>query len=175
MVGTSLHFYCCGRTLFSEVKRLINEFAGNSKENRGLVIKKRVLAIDYGTKRIGLAKSDPLRLFAQPVGTFDRNGLFGALRTLLDSGEVEKVIVGYPLSETGEKNPMTAIVDHFITELGEAFPGMAVETFDEHSSSSQARHILIASGTSKKKRRQKGRIDSAAACVMLTAYLETLT
>jgi putative holliday junction resolvase len=150
-------------------------FAGNRQENRRLVIKKRVLAIDYGTKRIGLAKSDPLGLFAQPVGTFDRNGLFCVLRTLLDSGEVEKVIVGYPLSDNDEKNPMTAVVDSFITELGDAFPGMAIETFDEHSSSSQARHILITSGTSKKKRRQKGRLDSAAACVMLTAYLETLT
>ncbi|NTV98310.1 MAG: Holliday junction resolvase RuvX [Chlorobiaceae bacterium] len=136
-------------------------------------MKKRVLAIDYGTKRIGLAKSDPLGLFAQPVGTFDLEGLFRAVRELLQSGEVEKVIVGYPLSYTGEKNPMTAVVDRFITEFGDAFPGTAIETVDEHSSSSRAREILISSGTSRKKRNQKGRLDSAAACVMLAAYLES--
>ncbi|NTU97482.1 MAG: Holliday junction resolvase RuvX [Chlorobiaceae bacterium] len=144
------------------------------KHLAGHVIKKRVLAIDYGTKRIGLAKSDPLGLFAQPVGTFDRKGLFGKLREQLDSEEIEKVIVGYPLSETGEKNSMTEVVDRFIAELGESFPGLCIETIDEHSSSSCARGILAASGISKKKRRQKGRLDSAAACVMLTDYLENL-
>ena len=135
-------------------------------------LKKRLLAIDYGTKRIGLAKSDPLRLFAQPVGTFDRESLFRAVRELLENGDVEKVIVGYPLSENGEKNAMTRVVDSFIAELGEAFPAIPIETFDEHSSSSRARSILVSSGISRKKRGEKGRIDSAAACVMLTAYLE---
>lgn len=131
-----------------------------------------MLAIDYGTKRIGLAKSDPLGLFAQPVGTFDREGLFKALKALLETGEVEKVIVGYPLGGDGKENSMTGVVDRFISELGERFPGMVIETFDEHASSSRARSILVASGTSRKKRQEKGRIDSAAACVLLTAYLE---
>jgi putative holliday junction resolvase len=131
-----------------------------------------VLAIDYGTKRIGLAKSDPLGLFAQPVGTFSHDGLFRALSELLGNGEVEKIIVGYPLSESGEKNTMTGVIDRFIAELGETFPGIAIETVDEHSSSRAARSILISSGTSKKERSRKGRLDSAAACVMLAAYLE---
>ncbi len=139
----------------------------------GLSIKKRVLAIDYGTKRIGLAQSDPLGLFAQPVGTFDREGLFGTLRKLLDNGDVEKVIVGYPLSENGEQNPMTDVVDRFIADLRETFPDLAVETRNEHASSAEARRILITSGTSKKKRQVKGRLDSAAACVLLTGYLES--
>lgn len=144
--------------------------------NKGTVIsltlKKRVLAIDYGTKRIGLAESDPLRLFAQPIGTFDRTGLFKTLGVMLERDEVEKIIVGYPLSDTGKKNTMTEVLDRFIEELCNAFPMTTIETINEHHSSRDAQHILIASGTSRKKRKQKGRLNSAAACVILSDYLE---
>ncbi len=150
----------------------------NIEIKQGTVIrlaqKKRVLAIDYGTKRIGLAQSDPLGLFAQPVGTYDRAGLLKALQTMLESNEVEKIIVGYPLSDTGDRNAMTGVLDRFIEDLREAFPCAAIETINEHHSSRDAQQILIASGTSRKKRNQKGRLDSAAACVLLSDYLETI-
>jgi putative Holliday junction resolvase len=120
-----------------------------------------------------LAQSDPLGLFAQPVGTFDREGLFKTLEAMLGKSDVEKIIVGYPLSNTGEKNAMTGVLDRFIEELGEAFPLIMVETVNEHYSSRDAQRILVASGTSRKVRQQKGRLDSAAACVILSDYLET--
>ncbi len=138
-----------------------------------LTQKKRILAIDYGTKRIGLAQSDPLGLFAQPVGTFDRDGLFKTLKAMLGNNDVEKIIVGYPLSNTGEKNAMTGVLDRFIKELCEAFPLITVESVNEHHSSRDAQRILVASGTSRKVRQQKGRLDSAAACVILSDYLES--
>ncbi|NMW18209.1 MAG: Holliday junction resolvase RuvX [Chlorobiaceae bacterium] len=138
-----------------------------------LTLKQRVLAIDYGTKRIGVAQSDPLRLFAQPLGTFDRSGLFKTLEAMLGNNDIEKIIVGYPLSNTGEKNVMTGVVDRFIDELSKAFPLIPVETINEHNSSRDAQRILIASGTSRKGRQQKGRLDSAAACILLSDYLET--
>jgi putative holliday junction resolvase len=148
-----------------------------NKSNYGLLmsftLKKRVIAIDYGTKRIGVAKSDPLHLFAQPVGTFDRAGLFKLLEEMLRSDEIEKVIVGYPLSGSGEKNAMTDVIDRFLEELRNGFPQLEVETIDEHHSSRDARQILIASGKSRKVRQEKGRLDSAAACVMLSDYLES--
>ena len=134
---------------------------------------RRVLAIDYGTKRIGLACSDPFRLFAQPVGTFDRPGLSKALGKLLLESVIEKVIVGYPLSSSGEQNTMTGVVDRFIEELHEEFPQLLIERLDEHHSSRDASHILIASGRSRKERKEKGRLDSAAACVLLSDYLES--
>ena len=137
-----------------------------------LTPKKRVVAIDYGTKRIGVAKSDPLWLFAQPVGTFDRAGLFGALATMVKQDDIALVIVGYPLSDGEESNAMTGVVDRFIEELRAEFPQLAIETVDEHHSSMSARQILIASGRSRKERQQKGRLDSAAACVLLSEYLE---
>jgi len=93
---------------------------------------------------------------------------------MLESNDVEKIIVGYPLSNTGERNAMTGVLDRFIEDLREAFPHAAIETINEHHSSRDAQQILIASGTSRKKRKQKGRLDSAAACVLLSEYLETI-
>ena len=140
-----------------------------------LRLKKRVLAIDYGTKRIGLAQSDPLGLFAQPVGTFDGDRLFRTLSEMVAQGDIEKIIVGYPLSNTGENNTMTGLVDRFIDSLRETFPQMAIETLNEYHSSRDARQLLIDSGTSKKKRAEKGRIDSAAACLLLSEYLDSIS
>ncbi|ACF44954.1 Holliday junction resolvase RuvX [Pelodictyon phaeoclathratiforme] len=137
-----------------------------------LTPKKRVVAIDYGTKRIGMAQSDPLWLFAQPVGTFDRAGLSKALGTMIQSDDIALVIVGYPLSENGEKNAMTGVIDRFLETLHEEFPQLRIETLDEHHSSKDARSILVASGKSRKVRQQKGRVDSAAACILLREYLE---
>ena len=134
---------------------------------------KRVVAIDYGTKRIGVARSDPLWLFAQPVGTFDRPGLSKTLDAMTKADDIALVIVGYPLSESGEKNAMTGVIDRFIESLHEEFAQLRIETVDEHHSSRDARSILIASGKSRKNRQQKGRIDSAAACVLLSQYLES--
>ena len=138
-----------------------------------LTLKQRVLAIDYGTKRIGVARSDPFGLFAQPVGTFDRAGFFKTLEAMLGTNDIEKIIVGYPLSNTGEKNAMTGVLDRFIDELSVAFPLIPVETINEHHSSRDAQRILIASGNSRKVRQKKGRLDSAAACLHLSDYLET--
>jgi len=134
--------------------------------------KKRIVAIDYGTKRIGLAKSDPLWLFAQPVGTFDRPGLSVALGSMVMHDDIALVLVGYPLSDGDEANAMTRVVDRFLEELHTEFPLLPIETVDEHHSSRSARQILIASGRSRKERQQKGRLDSAAACVLLSEYLE---
>ncbi len=89
------------------------------------------------------------------------------------NNEIEKILVGYPLSSDNSPNAMTAVVDRFIMELQLAFPSLPVETADEHHSSRDAHQILIASGTRKKARKEKGRIDSAAACVILRDYLET--
>ena len=137
-----------------------------------LTPKKRVVAIDFGTKRIGVAQSDPLWLFAQPVGTFDRSGLSKTLDTMIKADDLALLIVGYPLSDSGAQNAMTGVIDRFIEELLVEFPQLKIETVDEHHSSRDARHLLIASGKSRRERQQKGRLDSAAACVLLSEFLE---
>ncbi|HHE31787.1 MAG TPA: Holliday junction resolvase RuvX [Chlorobaculum parvum] len=133
----------------------------------------RIIGIDFGTKRIGLAKSDPLGMFAQPVGTFDIEGLLGALSKIRNEEGIELIVVGYPLSDKGKENRMTSVVDRFIKELHEALPGVPVETMDEHRSSRSAMKILAGSGKSRKKRNEKGRLDTAAACLILQSRLDS--
>ncbi len=134
---------------------------------------KRIIGIDFGTKRIGIAKSDPLGIFAQPVGTFDMAGLLETLAKLRDEEGIKLIVVGYPLSDKGEQNRMTSVIDRFVAELREAFVGIPVETADEHRSSRSAMKILAASGASRKKRQEKGRLDTAAACVILQGWLDS--
>ncbi len=134
---------------------------------------RRVVAIDYGTKRIGVARSDPLGMFAQPVGTFDIDGLQEVLDGLLRQDGIDRIIVGYPLSDRGTANRMTTVIDRFVEELVRLFPSIPIETVDEHSSSKEARRILVDSGSSRKQRKVKGRVDTAAACVILQSYLDS--
>jgi putative holliday junction resolvase len=134
---------------------------------------KRIIGIDFGTKRIGVAVSDPLWMFAQPLGTFDFEGLVKVLSRVRDDEGIELIVVGYPLSDRGEENRMTGVIDRFVAELREAFVGIPVETFDEHRSSRSAMKILAASGGSRKKRNEKGRLDTAAACLILQGWLDS--
>ena len=133
----------------------------------------RIIGIDFGTRRIGVAVSDPLRMFAQPLGTFDMEGLVKVLSKVRDDEGIEMFVVGYPLSDTGDENRMTGVIDRFVAELREAFPGIPVETFDEHRSSRTAMKLLAASGKSRKTRNEKGRLDTAAACLILQGYLDS--
>ncbi|TCD48121.1 Holliday junction resolvase RuvX [Chlorobium sp. N1] len=135
-------------------------------------LKGRIVGIDYGTKRIGMAVTDPLQLFASPVGTFGREELSLKLRSLLGGEQVECIVVGSPVSQDGSGNAMTEVVDRFVLELKKEFPMVPVERIDESSSSREASRILAASGKSRRTRQQKGRLDSAAACVLLTRFLE---
>ena len=139
----------------------------------GEIQTKRILAIDYGTKRIGLAKTDPFGSFAQPVGTFPPEKIVRVLLSLLTNDPAEKIIVGYPLNRDGTKNRMTEVIDGFIGKLAEAFPDIPVETIDEHGSSKQATKLLVKSGLGRKKRQQKGRLDRTTACLLLQRYLES--
>ncbi|MBN1278540.1 MAG: Holliday junction resolvase RuvX [Chlorobium sp.] len=135
--------------------------------------KKRIAAIDYGTKRLGLAWTDPLGLFAQPAGTFARDELLAKLNTLVQADEIGTILVGYPLNEDETQNAMTEVVDLFINDLHIAFPFVPVERVNEHRSSREAMRILAASGISRKERKKKGRLDSAAACIILQEYLDS--
>lgn len=135
--------------------------------------KKRILALDYGTRRIGLAKSDPFWLFAQSVGTFSERDLYAVLHSFLEQDGIEKILVGYPTNQDGSANRMTAVVDAFILRLKTHFPSVPIERIDEFGSSKKAMKILIESQVSRKARHAKGRVDQAAAALLLQAYLDS--
>lgn len=131
----------------------------------------RIAAIDVGTRRVGIAMSDPLRLFAQPVGTFaPGEALLVAARLHAEHG-LEAVAVGWPLDEDGTEGAAVDRIRPFLGRLRKALPGVRVEVQDETGSSRRALDALVQSGTRRSVRREKGRIDAAAACVILEDYL----
>lgn len=131
----------------------------------------RILAIDFGEKRIGIAVTDPLRMFAQPLITLENNENFWQrFLKILSDYEVKLIILGYPLKESGEKTHATEKVEKFFTELT-AKTNIEVLYRDERYSSGIAQQRIIETVKSKMKRRDKSLIDKNAAAVILEDYL----
>jgi putative holliday junction resolvase len=131
----------------------------------------RILAIDYGTKRIGLAVTDPLNIFAYPLVTLPNDSkFFGQLKKIVDEYHIVKIILGYPLKESGAESESSLSVLKFRTELENKI-SLPVELTDERYSSKIAQERIIQSVSSKKKRRDKSLLDKNAAAVILEDYL----
>lgn len=135
---------------------------------------KRILAIDYGSKRIGLAITDPLNIFAYPLITLSNNNkLFIQLLKIINEFKVVKIIVGAPFKESGENSNTSLEVEKFVVQL-KKHTEVDIELFDERYSSEIAKQRIIESVVSKKKRRDKTLIDKNAAAVILEDYLKTM-
>jgi len=134
--------------------------------------KKRFLGIDYGAKRVGIAITDPLRIFAYGLTTIENNSKFWEnFLKLFTEYDVETIALGYPLKESGERSSSTELIEKFRVEL-EAKVKIPIEYVDERYSSTIAQQQILASVTSKKKRRNKGLVDKNAAAVILQEYLD---
>ncbi len=133
---------------------------------------KRIVAIDFGEKRIGIALTDPLMMFAYPLTTINNDSkLWDNLLKLFSAYTIDKIILGYPLKESGEKSSSTLMVEEFHEKLKSKIK-IPIELFDERYSSDIAKERILQSVKSKKKRRNKGLVDMNAACVILQDYLE---
>lgn len=131
----------------------------------------RILAIDYGAKRIGLALCDPLKTFAYPYTTIlNDDTTFRELKKIISEQEIEKIIMGNPLREDGQVSRMLKPILDFKSKLEKNF-SLEVILVDESYSSSTAQERIIASVPKKSKRREKGLIDKNAAAVILQEYL----
>lgn len=132
----------------------------------------RILAIDFGIKRIGTAISDPLRLFAIALKTINNNkDKWNEFTKIFNEYNVTLVIIGYPLKEDGSKSKISEFVDKFAEDFKQKFK-VKIVLVDERYSSSIAMDNIIKSVTSKKKRRDKSLIDMNAAAVILEDYLK---
>lgn len=132
----------------------------------------RVLAIDHGTKRIGLAISDELKTIAQPSGFLPAHPIdkfFEQLQQLIREKEVELILVGMPRNMDGTYGPAAERVREFIALLREKFSG-PIRTWDERLTSAQANRMLIAGGARRADRKQK--TDATAAAILLQSYLD---
>ena len=135
----------------------------------------RILALDHGTKRIGVALSDELGWTAQPLETFERRSLardIAHIQELVRTHEVGQVLLGLPLRLTGEEGPAVTAVREFVSRLAEALP-VPIVTWDERMTTKAAEELLIAADVSRKKR--KGVVDRVAAAILLQSYLESVS
>lgn len=134
----------------------------------------RILAIDYGTKRIGLAVTDPLKMFAIPFDTIpnDKHTL-DKLKQIISEKNVVKIILGNPVKENGEDSTISKDVRKFKSELEKKID-LAIELVDERYSSDIAAKRILESVPSKKKRRNKSLVDKNAAAVILEDYLKEI-
>ena len=131
----------------------------------------RILAVDYGKKRSGIAVSDPLQIIASALDTVDSGELIGYLKKYIAAEPVEKVIIGYPLNMDDSPTDATPLVEKFITKFGNVFPQMPVEKVDERMTSKMASQQIAMMGLKKKDREKKGLIDAVAAVIILQEYM----
>jgi putative Holliday junction resolvase len=136
----------------------------------------RVIAIDFGERRIGVALSDPSRTIASPFTTLPRRRgkrpPIAELLAIMDEQDVDQIVVGLPLALSGDDTGWTTTVREFSATLG-ARSGRPVALIDERFSSRQAERTVRSMGLRKTEREQKERVDAAAAAVILEAYLNT--
>ncbi len=132
---------------------------------------RRLAAVDVGLRRVGVAVTDPLRMFAQPVGTFSQGEALEAVARLHAEVGLEAVAVGWPLEADGSEGAAIDRIRPFLGRLKKVLPGVRVDLQDETGSSQRAMEALVDAGTRRSARAEKGRLDAAAACVILEDYL----
>ena len=133
----------------------------------------RVLAIDLGTKRTGLAVTDPLKITCNPLETIETSKLMSYLHAYCAKEAVEVLVLGYPTRLNGQPNEMTPLVLALKEKLELAFPAQKVVLIDERYTSKMAMQTMIAMGSKKKDRREKaGNLDKVSAAIILQSFLE---
>jgi len=134
----------------------------------------RILGIDYGLVRIGLALTDPLGIFAYPLVTILNNmSTIHEIKKIIEEYKVEKIVLGYPLKENGQRTSISDKIKKFQKSLEKEFY-LPVILSDERYSSAIAKQRIIETVKSKKKRKDKSLIDKNAAAIILQDYLEQM-
>jgi len=133
----------------------------------------RIIALDYGLKRTGVAATDPLQIIASPLDTIQTPKLLQFLKSYLTTEEVETIVVGMPKKLDDTDTHSTAAVRKLIVKLEELFPDVEIVEEDERFTSKMAVDAMIAGGMKKKDRRKKENIDKVSAVLILQSYLES--
>jgi putative Holliday junction resolvase len=133
----------------------------------------RILAIDYGGKRTGIAVTDPLQIIATGLKTIASADLISFLKTYLKEEEVELIIIGMPKNWDESDTHGTPLVKEAIKKINKDFPQMKVKEVDERYTSKMAKDAMLQMGLKKKDRRNKGIVDEIAATIMLQEYMQS--
>ncbi len=131
----------------------------------------RILAIDYGMKRTGIAVTDELQIIASGLTTIPSETAIAFLKDYFAKEKVCKVLIGEPKQMNGQPSESTEIIEKFVSKFKKEFPDMSLERSDERFTSKMAFQTMIASGLNKKQRQNKALVDEIAATIMLQDYL----
>ena len=133
----------------------------------------RILSIDYGKKRTGIAVTDPLQIIAGGLATVSTSELFDWLKAYLTKVPVERIIIGEPRQPNGQPSENLQRVQQFVNRWRKAMPDVPIEYFDERFTSVLAHQAMIDGGLKKKARQDKGLVDEISATIILEDYLRS--
>jgi len=135
----------------------------------------RILAIDYGQKRTGLAVTDPLQIIANGLTTVPTAQLEAFITDYVKREEVERIVVGLPRQNSGEYSENMRRITPFVNRLKKVLPNIPVEMVDERFTSVLAHRAMLDAGLKKKDRQNKALVDEISACIILQSYMESRT
>ncbi len=134
----------------------------------------RIMALDYGRKRIGIAVTDPLRLFASGLTTIPTHEIWNFFNKYFQEEKVDSVVIGYPKNMKNEPSEAVKYIDPFIKAFNKKYPHLSLDIYDERFTSKMAFQAMIDGGLKKKARQDKGMIDKISAAILLESYMEML-
>ncbi len=133
----------------------------------------RILAIDYGQKRVGIAVTDPMQIIATGLETLAPHEVTGFIEKYMDEEPVESIVIGFPLQMNGEESESMRYIRPFVKNLKRKFPYMEIVFVDERFTSQLAQRAMIDGGLKKKDRRNKALVDKISATIILQSYIES--
>ncbi len=135
----------------------------------------RILGLDYGSKRIGVAQSDPLRIFATGITTVYTNEIWRFFEEYFTNETVEEVVVGYPRKMNNQPSENAKPTELFVRNFKKRYPQLSITFVDERFTSKIALQSMIDGGMKKSERRKKENVDSISATLILQSYLDSKT
>jgi len=132
----------------------------------------RIIGIDYGTKRIGLAVTDPLQIFASPLDTVKPDDFYRYIDNYLKKEAIDAFVIGYPVQMNNKPSESVNQINPFIKKLGRTFPGKLIHLVDERFTSQMAFQTMIDGGLRKNDRRDKSLVDKISASIILQSFLD---
>lgn len=132
----------------------------------------RIMAFDYGKKRVGIAVTDPLQIIATSLDTVESKEVFPFIEKYLKTEEVETFLVGLPLNTGYQENEVMPLVRAFIDSLQKKYPQIPTKTLDERFTSKMATKTILLSGVNKKARQNKETVDKVSATILLQSFME---
>jgi putative Holliday junction resolvase len=132
----------------------------------------RILGIDYGKKRVGLAITDPLQIFASPLKTINPGEFDNFLADYEKSEQIDEFVIGYPVKLNNNPSESVKYIDPFIKRLERLYPGKRIHLVDERFTSQIAFRSMIEGGVKKKGRQDKGMVDKISAAIILQSFLD---